>query len=75
MEFAGASSGGRAAEIMSESLRSHLRQITRIHHVMFEKFLSDGAPPTELAGLLEDAGVTYLRMAESISEQGSPTRP
>jgi hypothetical protein len=51
--------------------RSHLKQVVSIHRVMFEKLLfeedSDVGP--ELAELFEDAGKTYLRIAESISDR------
>jgi hypothetical protein len=50
-------------------LRSHLKQVVSIHRVMFEKLLfeedSDVGP--ELAELFQDAGTTYLQLAERIS--------
>jgi hypothetical protein len=51
--------------------RSHLKQVVSIHRVMFEKLLfeedSDVSP--ELAELFEDAGKTYLKISEQISER------
>jgi hypothetical protein len=49
--------------------RSHLKQVVSIHRVMFEKLLfeedSDMGP--ELAQLFQNAGKTYLQIAERIS--------
>jgi hypothetical protein len=49
--------------------RSHLKQVVSIHRAMFEKLLfeedSDMGP--ELAELFQDAGTTYLQIAERIS--------
>ena len=48
----------------------YLRQVTEVHHVMFEKLLADeGKYPRELAELFEDAGRTYLRISERLSER------
>lgn len=51
--------------------RSHLKQVVSIHRVMFEKLLfeDDSAVGLELAELFEDAGRTYLKIAEGISER------
>jgi hypothetical protein len=51
--------------------RSHLKQVVSIHRVMFEKLLfeEDSAVARELAELFEDAGKTYLKIAEHISER------
>ena len=51
--------------------RSHLQEVVSIHRLMFEKLLfeddSDVGP--ELAELFEDAGKTYLKIAERISDR------
>ena len=51
--------------------RTHLKQVVSIHRVMFERLLfeedSDVGP--ELAELFEDAGKTYLQIAERISDR------
>jgi hypothetical protein len=51
--------------------RAHLKQVVSIHRIMFEKLLfeedSDVGP--ELAELFEDAGKTYLKIAERISDR------
>jgi hypothetical protein len=51
--------------------RSHLMQVVSIHRVMFEKLLfdEDSAVGPELAELFEDAGKTYLQIAERISDR------
>jgi hypothetical protein len=51
--------------------RSHLKQVVSIHRVMFEKLLfeEDSSVGQELAELFEDAGKTYLKIAEHISER------
>ena len=51
--------------------RSHLMQVVSIHRVMFEKLLfeEDSNVGPELAELFEDAGKTYLKIAEHISER------
>jgi hypothetical protein len=51
--------------------RSHLKQVVSIHRVMFEKLLFEEDSPVgpELAELFEDAGKTYLKIAEGISER------
>jgi len=52
-------------------------QVVSIHRVMFEKLLfeedSDVGP--ELAELFEDAGKTYLEIAERISNRCHPRQP
>ena len=57
--------------------RSNLKQVVSIHRVMFEKLLfeedSDVGP--ELAELFEDAGKTYLKIAERISKRCSSRQP
>jgi hypothetical protein len=49
--------------------RSHLKQVVSIHRVMFEKLLFEENTPVglELAELFEDAGKTYLKIAEGIN--------
>ena len=49
--------------------RSHLKQLVSIHRVMFEKLLfeEDTDVGPELAELFQDAGTTYLQIAERIS--------
>jgi hypothetical protein len=58
-------------------LRSHLKQVVSIHRVMFEKLLfeedSDVGP--ELAELFQDAGTTYLQLAERISARCQSRQP
>jgi len=51
--------------------RSHLKQVVSIHRVMFQKLLfeEDSTVGPELAELFEDAGKTYLQIAERISER------
>jgi hypothetical protein len=51
--------------------RSHLKQVVSIHRAMFEKLLfeEDSTVGPELAELFEDAGKTYLKIAEQISER------
>jgi len=57
--------------IAVDFLRSHLKQVVSIHRIMFERLLfeetSDVGP--ELAELFEDAGKTYLQIAESINDR------
>ena len=57
--------------------RSHLKEVVSIHRVMFEKLLfeenSDVGP--ELAELFEDAGKTYLQIAERISDRCHSYQP
>ena len=57
--------------------RSHLKQVVSIHRVMFEKLLfeenSEVSP--ELAELFEDAGKTYLQIAERISDRCRSRQP
>ena len=50
--------------------RTYLRQVVSIHQAMFEKLLfdEDAAVGQNLADLFQDAGKTYLRIAERISE-------
>jgi hypothetical protein len=51
--------------------RTYLRQVLSIHQAMFEKLLfdEDGAVGEDLAELFQDAGKTYLHIAERISEK------
>jgi hypothetical protein len=57
--------------------RAHLKQVVSIHRIMFEKLLfeedSDVGP--ELAELFEDAGRTYLQIAEGISNRCHSREP
>lgn len=57
--------------IVVDFFRSHLKQVVSIHRVMFEKLLfeEDSAVGPELAELFEDAGKTYLELAEHISDR------
>jgi len=50
--------------------RTYLRQVVSIHQAMFEKLLFDeqAAVGQDLAELFQDAGKTYLQIAERISE-------
>ena len=50
--------------------RTYLRQVVSIHQAMFEKLLfeEDSAVGQDLAELFQDAGKTYLQIAERISE-------
>ena len=50
--------------------RTYLRQVVSIHQAMFEKLLfdEDASVGQDLAELFQDAGKTYLRIAERISE-------
>ena len=50
--------------------RAYLRQVVSIHQAMFERLLfdEDAAVGQDLAELFQDAGKTYLRIAERISE-------
>lgn len=58
--------------IATEVFRSELKQIVRIHQVMFEKFLCDpGEVAPNLADVFQDAGATYLRIAERITALSS----
>jgi hypothetical protein len=61
------------ASILVDFFRSHLKQVVSIHRVMFEKLLfeEDSTVGPELAELFEDAGKTYLKIAEHISERCS----
>ena len=61
------------SEYLVDFFRSHLKQVVSIHRVMFEKLLfeEDSAVGPELAELFEDAGKTYLKIAEHISERCS----
>lgn len=65
------------AGIVVNFLRTHLKQVVSIHRVMFEKLLfeedSDVGP--ELAELFEDAGKTYLQIAERISDRCHSSAP
>jgi hypothetical protein len=51
--------------------RSHLKQVVSIHRAMFEKMLfeEESAVGLDLAELFEDAGKTYLKIAERINER------
>jgi hypothetical protein len=51
--------------------RSHLKQVVAIHQAMFEKLLfeEDSAVGLELAELFHDAGKTYLRISQQITEK------
>jgi hypothetical protein len=50
--------------------RTYLRQVVSIHQAMFEKLLfdEDTLADQDLAELFQDAGKTYLKIAERISE-------
>jgi hypothetical protein len=50
--------------------RIYLKQVVVIHQAMFERllFAEDAAVSLELAELFQDAGKTYLRIAERINE-------
>jgi hypothetical protein len=50
--------------------RAYLRQVVSIHQAMFERLLfdEDASVGQDLAELFQDAGKTYLRIAERISE-------
>jgi hypothetical protein len=50
--------------------RTYLKQVVAIHQAMFEKLLfdDDAAIGQDLAELFQDAGRTYLQIAERISE-------
>ena len=52
-------------------------QVVSIHRIMFEKLLfeEDSAVGPDLAELFQDAGKTYLRIAESISERCQSHQP
>lgn len=51
--------------------RTHLKQVVSIHQAMFEKLLfeEDGSVGLDLAELFQDAGKTYLKIAQRISER------
>lgn len=56
-------------EAVLDFFRSYLKQVVGIHQVMFEKLLAEDTElPLELAELFEDAGNTYIRISERISE-------
>jgi hypothetical protein len=58
------------ADVVVEFFRSYLKQVVTIHAAMFEKLLFQGEGiPIELAELFEDAGNTYLDIAERISDE------
>ena len=62
--------------IAADMLRTELRQIVWIHQVMLEKLLGDsGEVAPEVADLLEDAGTTYLQIAQRISAMSPASRP
>ena len=50
--------------------KDYLKQVVTIHQAMFEKLLfdEDAAIGEDLAELFQDAGKTYLQIAERISE-------
>jgi hypothetical protein len=50
--------------------RTYLKQVVTIHQAMFEKLLfgEDAAVSQSLAELFQDAGKTYLQIAERISQ-------
>jgi hypothetical protein len=50
--------------------RIYLKQVVAIHQAMFERLLfdEDAAVSLELAELFQDAGRTYLKIAERINE-------
>ena len=56
------------AGIVVDFFRSHLKQVVSIHRIMFERLLfkEDWDVGPELAELFEDAGKTYLQIAERI---------
>jgi hypothetical protein len=59
----------RFREEALDLLLQHLRQVVAIHHAMFDKLLFDQVPSArELAELFEDAGNTYLQIAEQLNE-------
>ena len=49
---------------------AYLKQVVAIHQAMFEKLLfdEDAAVSLDLADLFQDAGRTYLKISERISE-------
>jgi hypothetical protein len=51
--------------------RTYLKQVVSIHQAMFEKLLFDeeALVGLDLAELFQDAGKTYLQIAERISEK------
>jgi len=65
------------AGILVDFFRAHLKQVVSIHRVMFEKLLfeEDSAVGPELAELFEDAGKTYLKIAEHISQRCDSHQP
>jgi hypothetical protein len=50
--------------------RTYMKQVVVIHQAMFEKLLfdKDAAMSLDLAELFQDAGKTYLQIAERINE-------
>jgi hypothetical protein len=50
--------------------RTYLKQVVSIHQAMFEKLLFDDGVVVgqDLAELFQDAGKTYLQIAERINE-------
>jgi hypothetical protein len=63
--------------IVVDFFRSHLMQVVSIHRVMFERLLfeEDSTVSPELAELFEDAGKTYLKIAERISARCHSRQP
>lgn len=58
------------ADVLVEFFRSYLKQVVTIHSAMFDKLLFQGEGiPVELAELFEDAGNTYLDIAERINDE------
>lgn len=59
------------ASITVDFSRTYLKQVVSIHQAMFEKLLFDGEALVgqDLAELFQDAGKTYLQIAERISEK------
>lgn len=57
--------------------RSQLKQVVSIHRAMFEKLLfeEDSEVSPELAELFEDAGKSYLQIAERISDRCRSRQP
>ncbi len=50
--------------------RTYLKQVVAIHQAMFDRllFADDAAVNLDLAELFQDAGRTYLQIAERINE-------
>jgi hypothetical protein len=53
-------------------LRDHLKQVVSIHQLMFQRLLFENdTTEMDLAELFNDAGKTYLRISQQISEKYS----